>query len=195
MITKEHIENCIDRKTSALPDNILTIHGMTSLRIRHFLNNLLMSGDRYLEVGVFKGATFCAALYGNDLEYACAVDDWSSIPPGEFRENVATLKSPVDIFSGDCFSYDGEKMFNVYLFDGPKSTIYHALDHYYDFLDDEFIYMVDDYNLSSARKGTDLAISNLGLRVVYSRWMGQAVYNEKRTGEWWLGFYIAILKK
>lgn len=197
MINKEHIEHCIDKKTSALSDKVLSIHGMTSPRIRHFLNNLLMPGDRYLEVGVFKGATFCAAVYGNDLEYALAVDDWSAVDGNQFRTNIEMLNTPVDIFSGDSFEFDSDKTFNVYLYDAGKnvSDIYNALDYYYHNLADEFIYMVDDYNHPNARKGTDMAIKDLGLKIIYSRWLGEGVYCERTPREWWLGFYVAILKK
>ena len=44
------------------------IEGFSSDRVRHFLNNLCSYEDtKYLEVGVYKGSTFCAAIQNNDV--------------------------------------------------------------------------------------------------------------------------------
>ena len=168
---------------------------MTSFKIRHFLNNLLgMDGARYLEVGVWKGATFVSALYNNNLEYAMAVDDFSIGGKADFLANTAGMD--YTLFEGDAFEAE-PKPINIYLYDASKKVkdVYESLDYYYDYLTDEFIYIVDDYNHPDARKGTDLAIKDLGLKVIYSRWLGEGEYREVNPGEWWLGLYVAVLKK
>ena len=50
---------------------------MASGKVRHLLNNL--AARRYLEVGVWKGATFVAACYGRRLESATAIDNFMGI--------------------------------------------------------------------------------------------------------------------
>jgi hypothetical protein len=54
---------------------------------------------------------------------------------------------------------------------------------------------VDDYNLSDVRDGTYQAIKNLNLKILYERWMGAEKYSERVPREWWLGFYVSVLKK
>ena len=192
----DRIEYCLNKKTSKLPDEVVNIHGMTSIRIRHFLNNLMeMPNAKYLEVGVWQGATFMAALYGNSPKHAYAVDDFSAGHKSDFLQNT----SGVDyiLFEGDAFDFKPKKKINIYLYDANKTEadVYRALEHYYPFLEDEFIYMVDDYNYLNAQAGTRRAIRDLGLDVRYFNHLGKREYNELHTGEWWLGFLISVLRK
>ncbi len=57
---------------------IYSVGGFCGRKFRLFLNNLIRAIDdpRYLEIGVFSGATLCAAIEGNTLK-AVGVDDWS----------------------------------------------------------------------------------------------------------------------
>lgn len=78
---------------SKLPPEILTLEGMSSDRVCHFLNNVCSTkGCRYLEIGVWKGATFISALHGNGsaITRAVAIDDFSQFggPAAEFNRNL-----------------------------------------------------------------------------------------------------------
>ncbi len=69
--------------SSSLTQQILNIDGMSSPKVRHFLNNLCsLPGTSYLEIG-WKGSTWISALYGNKATIQQA-DDWNfgSVPIG-----------------------------------------------------------------------------------------------------------------
>ena len=55
--------------------------------------------------------------------------------------------------------------FNIYMFDGNHKSRSHkrALTHYYQCLDDEFIYIVDDWSMPLVYYGTMKAIKLLNL--------------------------------
>ena len=83
------------------PSAYYNVQGLTSARVRHFLNNLCsQEGAVYLEVGVFAGATFCAAVQNNDMVAAYANDDWSQPDLQPAREDLElTLENvTVDTF-------------------------------------------------------------------------------------------------
>jgi len=192
----KHVKNSFTMKSKLTPE-ILSLHGMSTPKIRHLLNNLVsMPGSRYLEVGLYKGATFISALYGNSPDYACGVDDgWKKT---DLTDNTNKyIDTGFDIFWCDAFEAKPEGGINIYLYDAShtKEAQINALDYYYDYLADEFIYMVDDFNLRHVRIGTWKVIKDLGLKILYQKWMGGAEYSERVPKEWWLGFYICILRK
>jgi len=200
MVLVEHVKYCLSKQDSKLTDDVLAIHGMSTPKIRHLLNNLVsMDRVRYLEVGLWKGATFISALYGNTPDYACGVDDWSVGTEKDFHKNIKEFipGATFDLLAGDSFKVSSQGGINVYLYDAShtKQAQIDALEYYYDYLANEFIYLVDDYNLSHVRDGTQQAIKDLNLKIEYERWMGKALHNEKCTNEWWLGFYISVLRK
>ena len=67
----KHIDDSIEwgkLEVSKLTQDILDIHGITSNKVKCFLNNICnIDGATYLEIGVFRGATFCSAIYGLSL--------------------------------------------------------------------------------------------------------------------------------
>ena len=72
--------------------------------------------------------------------------------------------------------------------------------HYYDCLDDEFIFIVDDWNWQDVRDGTINSIKKLNLKVLYEKEV-RLTFDNSHTPEpesintWWNGIYVAILKK
>ena len=193
-----HVKNSITKK-SRLTNDVLELHGMSTPNIRHLLNNIVsMPGARYLEVGLWKGATFVSALYENSPDYVMGVDDWSEWSGPEFMENCRKyVDTDFYLFSGDAFDAIPEEGINIYLYDAghTEEDQYKALEYYYKFLADEFIYMVDDWNLDEARAGTARVIKDLGLSVLYEKRFGEEPYCERVPREWWLGFYISVLRK
>jgi methyltransferase family protein len=74
---------------SKLDKAIFFLNGMSSPRVRHFLNNLCeFSGTRYLEVGCWRGSTLISALHKNHttVTRALAIDNFS-----EFQQSEADL--------------------------------------------------------------------------------------------------------
>ena len=53
---------------SNITDEIRVLEGCSSPKIRHLLNNLIKSGDRYLEVGCYKGSTSISSLYSKHVD-------------------------------------------------------------------------------------------------------------------------------
>ena len=71
------------------------VDGFCGRKHRLFLNNLVAAVEqpRYLEIGIFRGATFCAAISNNKVR-ATGVDNWTEFggKANEFYLNLATLK-------------------------------------------------------------------------------------------------------
>ena len=72
-----HIERSLyfgEKEVSKLTEEIMQIEGLTSRKVKSLLNNLCGLEDcSYLEFGTYKGATFCAAIYNNDINYRSSV--------------------------------------------------------------------------------------------------------------------------
>lgn len=186
----------------------LTLDGMSSKKNRILLNELVTEDDNYLEIGVFKGSTFVAALFGNNPKYAVAIDNFSQFDPQS--TNLDTFKSEVSkrgfqnftLLNADCFNipkhledYVLNRNFTVYFYDGDhkERDQYLALYYYYMTLADKFIFIVDDYNTVEAQVGTLRAIDELKL-IVHKEWKLLSDRNGD-TASWWNGLYVAVCEK
>jgi len=205
---EKHIRNAFDnaeKEISKVSYEILTMEGMTGKKTRHFYNNLLNIEDaRYLEIGVWKGSSICSAIYKNKIKAVC-IDNWNEFsgPKDEFIKNINKYRGINDVtfIEQDCFTVDVSKLpkFNIYMYDGChlKESHYKALVHYYNCLDDIFIYIVDDWNWKDVRDGTFDAIKDLNLKLLYS--IDNRTTNDDTHPTyqhmWHNGIYIAILQK
>jgi hypothetical protein len=182
--------------------------GMSGIKTRHFYNNLLNIEDaRYLEIGTWFGSSVCSAMCNNKATVVC-IDNWSEFggPKQEFLQNFKTFKGENEAYfiENDCFNVDIKSMpkFNIYMYDGnhTKESHYNALKHYYNCLDEIFIFIVDDWNWEDVRNGTFESIKNLNLKILYSKEI-RLTFDNSVTPEpelsqnWWNGIYIAILQK
>ena len=197
-----------ENNTSKITKDILRIDGMTGIKTRHFYNNLLNTNDaRYLEIGTWKGSSVCSAMCNNKAKVVC-IDNWSEFggPKSEFLVNFETFKGENDarFIESDCYKVDISLLpkFNIYMYDGNHSheSHYKALLHYYDCLDDIFIFIVDDWNWKDVRDGTFNSIKKLNLKVLYEKEVRLTFDNShtpepERTNTWWNGIYVAILQK
>lgn len=208
---KTHIETSFENaenNISKITSDILNLDGMSGTKTRHFYNNLLNTEDaRYLEIGTWKGSSVCSAMCGNKAKVIC-IDNWSESggPRNEFIKNFTTFKGENDasFIESDCFSVNVSTLpkFNIYMYDANHTSESHskALSHYYDCLDDIFIFIVDDWNWQDVRDGTRTAIQNLDLKILYEKEV-RLTYDNTHTprhiaaDSWWNGIYIAILKK
>lgn len=81
----ERVEYAINRadveKKTKLPMEVFNLQGMSGVKNRIFLNELVKPDTRYLEIGVWRGSTLFAALFDNTYDAAYAIDNFS-----EFRE-------------------------------------------------------------------------------------------------------------
>jgi hypothetical protein len=208
------IENSIvnaEQSKSKLTTELLEMSGYSGTTTRHFYNNLLgcdLKEDvRYLEIGTWKGSSLCSAMYGNSANVVC-IDNWSEFggPKDEFLANFNKYRgnNNAKYIEADCFKLDVSSIgkFNIYMYDGEHSckSHYDALVHYYDCLDDTFIFIVDDWNWSQVREGTLNAIVDLKLTTLFTKEIRLTNDNTHTPMEiaktsWWNGIYIAVLQK
>jgi hypothetical protein len=208
---KNHVEAAFlnaEKGVSKLPPEVFNILGMTGWLTRHFYNNLLNTEDaRYLEIGTWMGSSVCSAMCGNKATVVC-IDNWSEFggPKEDFMKNFDRFKGHNNavFIEADCFRLDISTLpkFNIYLYDGNHTmdSQYKALSHYYDCLDDVFIFIVDDWNMAEIREGTMNAIHDLGLKVHYKReirmtWDNTHTPFDIAGKTWWNGIFVAVLEK
>lgn len=197
-----------ENNVSKITNDIIRMKGMSGTKTRHFYNNLLNTEDaRYLEIGTWKGSSVCSAMCNNKAKVLC-IDNWSEFggPKSEFLVNFNKFKGKNDatFIENDCFKIDVSLFpkFNIYMYDGnhANESHYKALLHYYNCLDDIFIFIVDDWNWSDVRDGTNNSIKKLNLKVVYDKEIrltndNSHTRNPLAKDTWWNGIYIAILQK
>jgi Methyltransferase domain len=206
-LVKQSFENAENRH-SKITDEIIALDGMTGTMTRHLYNNLLnMEDARYLEIGTWKGSSVCSAMCGNRADVIC-IDNWAEFggPKEEFLANFQKFRGENNarFFEEDCFAVDISTISkrNIYMYDGNHTdeSHYKALLHYYDCLDDVFIFIVDDWNWVDVRYGTKKSIQDLNLTVLYEKEI-RLTWDETHTpvplaqSTWWNGIYVAVLQK
>lgn len=213
----KHFEQCFEQANSLqskLQGDILDIKGWSSYKQKHLLNNLCSWPDaRYLEIGVWKGATHIAALYGNDI-YSVAIDDFSKHwDDMGFPDATMTVEQEANDFKNNCIHFLNKEVtlinadyitakkklkrndFNIYFYDGDHSELSQeqAITEFYPYLCDEFIYLVDDYNWDHVRIGTENGIAKLNMEIL-GKWelIANKVGDEE---EWWNGMLVLVCRK
>ena len=197
-----------ENNISKITNDIINMEGMSGIKTRHFYNNLLNAEDaRYLEIGTWKGSSVCSAMCGNKAKVIC-IDNWSEFggPKSEFLVNFEKFKgeNEATFIENDCYKVDVSILpkFNIYMYDGNHSneSHYKALLHYYNCLDNVFIFIVDDWNWKDVRYGTINSIKKLNLKVLYEKevrltWDNSVTPEPDLSNNWWNGIYVAILQK
>jgi hypothetical protein len=197
-----------ENNVSKITDDIIAMDGMSGTKTRHFYNNLVdMEDARYLEIGTWKGSSVCSAMCNNKAKVLC-IDNWSEFggPRLEFVENFKKFKGDNFAFfmETDCYTVDVSFLpkFNIYMFDGNHAaeSHYRALTHYYNCLDDVFIFIVDDWNWVNVRDGTFASILHLNLKILYQKEIRLTFDNSHTPTEiasktWHNGIYVAVLQK
>jgi len=216
-----HVETCIDAFENS--GKYLSNHtsepvpGLTSPRVRHFLNNICsQEGAVYLEIGVFAGSTFCAAIENNDMVAAYANDTWQEPelqPEREdlnidvvgdmdtFISNVEKVSENLDfdisILKGECEGLNGDNFqhkVNIIFYDGDNDPtvmwrFFNTIDAY---TDDVFTLIIDDANSELNVKTTKEFVNQTGWNVLYER---ELLNNQEDENMWWNGLYVLVLSK
>lgn len=213
-MTPEHIDNSIARALkgeSHLDPEVLKIHGFSTPAMRHLFNNLChIKGFAYLEVGVFKAASFVAAFNNNPI-HAIGIDDFSQDfsqrnVREECLENIEKWKHTADFvrfFEGDCFVLakdackDERAKFDIFTYDGHHDTLptAQALPAFFNLLADRFIYIVDDVHWSTVSAGVQMGFETLAGRVnIEQEWK---LRGKRRQDDnvWWNGVSIFLCEK
>lgn len=176
----------------------LKVDGMTCSATKHLANNLAsLYKCNYLEVGVYKGATFIAGLWKNTPNLYVGVDNWSEYGgKDEFLQKLKSANKPSIIVDNDSFSKGildvlNEK-FDVYFYDGCHSREAQkmALTHYKKYMKEYFIYYCDDYsNSMDVVFGTMEGIAESGFEIIYEK-----ILYPRSKEAWRNGIYVALLK-
>lgn len=198
-----------------LPDWLMNMESMSGRKYKNFINRLVsqVPDARYLEVGTWTGSTACSAIYRNKVN-CFFVDNWDQFNPqgnvkNLFFEHTSKAKeeSPAAnfMFEENDFrrvNYDRIGKYNIYFFDGPheEKDQYDGVVYAQPALEDEFIFICDDWNWHQVRAGTAQAFSDLGIDILYSLEVRttldgstpQVVYE---TSDWHNGYFIASCKK
>ena len=162
---------------SKVTESVLEIEGMSGKKTRHFYNNLCaVEGTRYLEIGTWKGSSICAAMCNNSMT-CVANDNFEEFggPKEEFFQNFYAFQGSnnATFIEANCWDLDPENLgkFNVYLYDGihDKAGHFQALNHFMPCLDNEFVFVVDDWNWGVVREGTIASIESNGLDIIYQK--------------------------
>jgi len=196
-----------DKCDSKIDFYIRLMQGMTGLKTRHFYNNL-GSHDciRYLEIGSWTGSSICSFMKGNKTRCVC-IDNWSEFegPKEIFMLHFNEYKGDNDatFIESNCWDVDAKTLgkFNMYMYDAAhdEESHYKALSHFMECLEDEFIYIVDDWNVEHIRKGTEDALLSNNLEVIYKK----EVFTDKNPGaqhgvninDWHNGIVVYVLRK
>lgn len=201
----ERVESAIEKAKldsgTKLSEEIFKLPGMSTRENRILLNELVKSGDRYLEIGVHKGSTFVSAMYQNDA-YGIAIDNFSQFGGQEikivFDQHCTDHNIQCSFINHDCFNLNDEHKnllsnINVYFYDGDHrhEDQEKALTYYFDFLTNPFIFIVDDWNHKPAVDGTRSGIEKTGA-IVHKEWILDGNTTKK---SWHNGLYVAVLGK
>lgn len=196
-----------DMYNSKITDEILKMEGMSGKKTRHFYNNLCSMNDaRYLEIGTWKGSSICSAMCNNKMT-CVAIDNWSEFggPKMEFLNNFNKYKgnNKATFIEKNCWDIDINILgkFNIYMYDGNHDEVSHykALNYYLPVLDQEFIYLVDDWNYKHIEEGTMKSISDNKLNILYQKVIltpgNPGIQSGTNINDWHDGISIFVLRK
>ncbi len=202
-------DRAISRR-SHVSTSVLEMNGMSGRLYRMFINNVIRFAPdpRYLEVGSWAGSTACSAMDKNVCKIVC-IDNWSLFggPKEEFFENTNRYKTghvDFEFVEEDFRKVDVGSLgkFNVYLFDGPheKQDQYDGLAMYKEALDDDVIFIVDDWNWPFVRSGTMEAIRDTGFKVDFAVEVRSSSNDEHaavhgQRGDWHNGYFLSKLSR
>jgi hypothetical protein len=189
---------------SKIDEFVKDMEGMSGTNTRHLYNNILNFPDaRYLEIGVWKGSSVCAAMLGNSAKVLC-IDNWSEFggPKEPFLNNFYRCigNNSAEYLELDCFTLDISEIgkYNIYLYDGNHSeeSHYKSLVYFQDALDDTFIFIVDDWNWNYVRSGVERAIQDLKLEILFQEEIHLTDDGSTTTDPlWWNGVAVFLLQK
>lgn len=192
------------------------IQGLSSNRIRHFLNSLCSHDDAvYLELGTYTGSTFFAATMNNKAK-CIGVDDFSepNVRPIVDRGMWTECGNPYDTFVNNWQKYEngnaafvkasveelteedfGGSKVNILFYDANHDMMVQMnnLNHLLPFLDDKFILVVDDANFDGVVEGAVTWAQENNLKCYLERKILSSVIES--PVHWWNGIHVMVLEK
>src|SRR5687767_6687473 len=151
---KDAIEKAKNHQ-SKMDETAWSVPALSSLKIRHLMNNLGAISTKYLECGVHRGGLFCSTIRNNPHLYATANDNFASdATTGECIENVfkESMRKCMHVSQwpfvrlNKCDTFDMSPSMvdgpiDLYLFDADHSykSQRKAMTHFLPAMADEFI--------------------------------------------------------
>jgi len=200
------------KEQSKLPKEVLDIEGLTSHKVKHFLNNIIQPGDYYVEVGTNRGATLCSACFDNDV-IATGIDNFSqeNIQPArkdkfinysddttksDLLDNINKFNINTDIIESDFSKIKEDQLrgkIDVFFYDGDHSLFeqVRVLKHFKPYFNDQVTVIIDDWNWPEVRDGTLLGLRNLGCKIDYRKTLTTRGEDEN---DFWNGLGIFCLE-
>lgn len=196
--------------TSKLSPELLEIEGYSGNKTRHLYNNICnVIGLNYLEIGTWKGSSFCSALYKNtNIRSAIAVDNWSQFngPKNIFLENTSKFLSEnrFRFIEKDCWELTNDDIpdpIHIYMYDGDHSYESHkkAITKIHPFLAKYSIVLIDDWVVDEwkVRQATYDGIQEMNMKIHYTISIGLVNAKEYHTpgDTFWNGCGIFVLER
>ena len=206
---REHIQASIHNafnNISKLPNEILSMEGMSGHKTRHFLNNICnLPNKTYLEVGTYKGSSFISSLYDNNVHGLC-IDHWGQFGgKDDFVANInkfiTHLPPKLNIIDKDCWTVTKDDIPNkidIFMYDGVHTyeDQKRAITYFKQFLSEYCIIIVDDWKCDwvKVRDGTLDGLRDSGLKILYKEEIGLVnTYNFHQGGDtFWNGCGIFL---
>ncbi len=219
---EEYTQRCMDAidNASSFKSNFVSegyeIQGITSNRVRHFLNNLCSYDDAvYLELGTLMGSTFFAATMGNNIDNF-GVDNysepeckpmtknlhWNEVGNAfeEFKryfdkyENGKSTFIKSDILSLKEKDFDGKKP-NVVFYDASHDYVQQLnnLNHIAPFLADKFILIIDDANFDGVIESAIQFVKDNNYDLYFERKILSKII--ENPTHWWNGLFVMVMEK
>lgn len=196
------------KRQSKMDEVAWGVPALSSLNIRHLMNNLGAISTRYLECGVHRGGLFCSTIRNNNIDIAYAIDSFESDKTtgenieDEFDKNslncVEGTETTILTTISDTFLVNPKETLpfdiDLYLYDAAHDyqSQRNAMSFFFDNMADEFVVCVDDYDWIAVEEGTQHGLTDINAEVLFEEvWAGDDHDNEGN----WNGFYIAVLKK
>lgn len=212
----EAIKNAIEmakNHQSKMDDTAWSVPALSSLKIRHLMNNLGAISTRYMEHGNHRGGIFCSLLRNNpniDIAYWC--DNFASDKTtgenieNEFMQNAMKCIDGTDtVLLGEVantFDLPGDFGENVDLYCFDASHDYdserRAVTHFLPSMAEIFIMCKDDWQYGDVKRATLDGLGESGCEILFqAELLNEEPYveEEHRNMEFWRGFYVALLKK
>ena len=193
-----------------LTEDVFGVLGFSGRKIRLFINNLIHNIEQaaYVEIGVYGGASFISALFGNEVR-ALGIDDWSW--PGSqrnlFFQKLSELSgagNTISLLDMDFRSVDfaGLGPFNVLFYDGShdEKDQYDGVKLPQPALATEHVLIVDDWNWEHVRRGTLEALHDIGATIEASIEVRTTLDNTLPDyagafSDWHNGLFLAAVRK
>ena len=194
-----------------LREDVFKVDGFSGRKFRAFMNALILEvpDPRYMEIGLYHGASFCPSVFKNKVT-ALGIDNWTEFGGTRhiFDRNLAALKSEtadVTIVESDFrkVDYTAQGRFNILFYDGShtEQDQYDGVMFPQPAMEDNYVLIIDDWNWHHVRSSTYRALRDAKVRVDFQIEVKTTFNGEElplvrgRDSEWHNGCIIAAVSK